>query len=463
MIRYALLLLLMFIGTFSASYFISPPAAQAGCCNPVCKAPECGCCSGVIGRCQNHCICVSTSETGNPDDPKTTIGHVTDEFKKHRKWMVDLFFYDAEPNDPTGLRAAMKLMTAQLTTIGIQQIQAIGTFFDAKHQLETQRLFQEMTARAHKDYQPSQELCEFGTIARSLSASYRNADLTAAAIARNGIERQLMADGKTGNAAADSDQKSRLVQFVKKFCNPQDNSGNLNLLCQKSEGKTELFNRDINYTDTIESRLTLDIDLLNGQGNQDDKEAILALTSNLFAHELFPFVSKDKFVKKDGKPDYNAAGKIYLDTRALTAKRSVAMNSVASIAALKTKGDKEAQPFLYALIKEMGGNDISVEDIKRTIGEQPSYHAQMEVLTKKLYQNPKFYSDLYDKPANVLRKTVAIQAATLMQKRDLYRSYLRSEMILAVMLENALEAEQSRITNELKPLSEKGKGRELGN
>jgi len=75
----------------------------------------------------------------------------------------------------------------------------------------------------------------------------------------------------------------------------------------------------------------------------------------------------------------------------------------------------------------------------------------MEILTKKLYQSPKFYSDLYDKPANVLRKDVAIQAAELMQKRDIYRSLLRSEITLATMLETALLSEQENLKNELDP------------
>jgi len=40
-------------------------------------------------------------------------------------------------------------MTNQLTATSMQQVQIIGSFFDAKHQLETQRMFQQMTAEAH--------------------------------------------------------------------------------------------------------------------------------------------------------------------------------------------------------------------------------------------------------------------------------------------------------------------------
>jgi hypothetical protein len=106
---------------------------------------------------------------------------------------------------------------------------------------------------------------------------------------------------------------------------------------------------------------------------------------------------------------------------------------------------------MYAIMKEMG---LEEEEIKKYLGDRPSYYAQMEILTKKLYQNPTFYTELYDKPANVERKNVSLQAIELMQKRDIYRSILRSEAILSVMLETALGEHQEKVVNEINRLSE---------
>jgi hypothetical protein len=80
----------------------------------------------------------------------------------------------------------------------------------------------------------------------------------------------------------------------------------------------------------------------------------------------------------------------------------------------------------------------------------------MEILTKKLYQNPSFYTELYDKPANVDRKLVSMQAIDLMQRRDIYRSVLRSEAILAVMLETALSEQQDKVSNEINRMTAEG-------
>lgn len=430
-----------------------------------CKPPECGCCAGIVGLCYEKCSCVSREETGQKEIKTTTIGHVTHEFNRHRSWMVERFFLDDKKDDHPGLLAAMKVMTSQLTAIGIQQVEIIGTFFDAKHQLETQRIFQQKTAEAHKDYHPSEELCDFGSVSRSLSASSRNSDLAATAISKRSIDRQLMAKSMTGAGGEESDEVSRLVQFVKRYCSKKDNAKGLELLCMKSENQKHLFNKDVNYTTTVESPLTLNIDFTaEGNKNRDKKDkedeyALFALTANLFSHELLPLVVANTMVIKSSNSKKNgeattAAKQDYLDARALIAKRSVASNSLASVAALKAKGDKESKPFVYALLKEMGGDQMDETKIAEYIGKEPSYFAQMEILTKKLFQTPSFYAGLHGKPANVMRQDVTLQAITLMQKRDLYRSYLRSEMILAVMLEAALDKEQQRVTNELNPAKE---------
>lgn len=407
--------------------------------------PACGCdrCEGQVTLCSTQCGQCSILQ--EPD----TNQHFTDELTNHRLWMVNVFFLDNVAGTKPGLLAAMMLMAEQLTVNAMQQVEIIGTFFDAKHQLETQRLFQTLTAQAHKDYQPSQELCNVGTVARPLVASERKTHLVSTALAKRAVDRQLLSKNTIEmENGVGTDRRSRLVQFIQNYCNPSDNAYNLDLLCQKGSADAANFNKDIDYTTTIDLPLTLDIDF-SVPAVTEDERAVFALNANLIAHESMPNVPADTFNAIDGNTSYEAAMLAYIDSRSLVAKRSVASNSLAAIAALKASGSPEGQPFIYSLIQELSPDNITIAHIQDLIGENPSYYAQMEILTKKLYQNPKFYSDLYDKPANVLRKDVAIQAADLMQKRDIYRSLLRSEAVLAVMLETALMAEQDKLTNEL--------------
>lgn len=412
-----------------------------------CATCECTICAPFVEACSQICGACSSSQEEN------TKNHFTAEMENHQQWMVEFFFLDAERGDPAGLLAAMMLMADQLTANAMLQVQIIGSLFDAKHQLETQRLFQTLTARAHKDYHPSQELCEVGTAARSLTASERRSDLVAKTFSKRAVDRQLLSINTTGHEKGEaSDERSRLVQFIKRFCNPNDNVGQLDLLCSKGSPKPENYNRDINYTTSVDLPLTLEINLDNSTVT-DDEAAFFALTANLIGHQAMPAVPAEILMSKDRDlPAFSNAAVAYLDSRALVAKRSVAANSLSSIMSLKAEGTTDSQPFIYSVMREMIPNG----DISFYLGDNPSYYAQMEVLTKKLYQHPNFFSDLYDKPANVLRKDVAIQAADLMQKRDIFRSLLRSEAVLAVMLETALLKEQDKVTNEV------GKSKEGG-
>ncbi len=442
--------LLIIIGTLLfAPAILVKPAFAFGIFGPSCNM-ECGssCCRPLINKCQNSCICISNAETGTASKFDTTIGHVTNEFQKHRTWMVDAFFRDDTLGDPAGLLAAIKLMTHQFTANSMQQVQIIGTFFDAKHQLETQRMFQMASARAHKKYQPSTAFCSFGTMTTSLATASRKTDFTSTALARRSSDRQLFSGDGIGVKGAISDQLSRLQNYILNFCDPNDNSTNNDYLCKNGRNISALYNKDILYSKTIQDPWTLDIDLTDNN-NTDDERALFALTDNLAANDLYPYMNATSFVDENGAPAYETGAQVYMDARSVVAKRSVAVNSFASIAALKAASNDRTEPFIYALIQEMGGTETTLEEIQDMIGKNPSYYAQMKVLSKLFFQRPEFYSDLYDKPENVKRLNASIQATKLMRKRDLYRSYLRTEMTMAVMLEAELEHEIRLIENEI--------------
>lgn len=380
--------------------------------------------------------CEGCTDRANAEFRKTRT-HVEDQFKKHREWVATTFFRE------NVLPALMK-MTEQLSTVTMQQAQIIGSFFDAEQQMETQRLFQQMEAAAHKDYQPSEGVCKIGTAARSLASSERNAELAASAIAARATQRNLRAASLLSEKV-ERDKDARLEQYKKIYCNPADQGNELKILCGNGGPKIGRRNKDVDYTRTVEVPLTIGADFTNpGPRAPDDAEDIFALSSNLYGHNIISVTQA--LANQNGEPNPNAVNR-YLDIRALQAKRSVAHNSFAAIAAMKTQGSAASAPYMKELLKELS---IPDEDITSLLGDKPSYFAQMEVLTKKLYQNPAFYTELYDKPANVQRKGAALQAIELMQDRDLYRSLLRSEAMLSVLLESQLMREQRAINPVLK-------------
>ncbi len=419
------------------------------------------CCCGVYAQCV---ACVTTSVTVNWPQTRTLIKEfVTYEFTAHRTWIVSIFWED-------NLLPAMMLMADQLSAVAMMQTEIIGTFFDAKHQMETQRVLQTIRARAHKDYHPSTGMCEFGTSVRSLAASERKAELNAHVMSQRSQDRGLGNANTSSASGPDADFKNRLQQFRTKFCDPSDNNAGLGLVCDHDQAPGDEFgaidqhrvNKDIDYARTVEYPWTLDIDFTDTTLTHNEEE-VLALANNLYGDLVFQRITpatkfNPNLRQQETGDSLGATRDLYMNSRALLAKRSVAENTFNAITSMKSAGTAGSRDFLEAILTELGVSDtngppndvlhlLGMNDANDEIG--PSYHAQMEVLTKKIYQNPDFYTNLYDKPANVERKKVALQAIGLMQKFDLFKSYLRTEANMSVLLELTLVDLQKKLENEL--------------
>jgi uncharacterized membrane protein YgcG len=431
------------------------------------NAASATCCT-MIGNCDSDCVSDSLVEKD------ITKKYITKEFELHREWLVKEVF-------EKHVLPALMLFAEQITAMAMHQVMGVGAMMDAKHQLETQRLFQQMMAEAHKSYQPSEGMCTFGTAMRSIAASERNTDLTAMAFSNRVLQRELLSGKALAGGGRSSDYMSRLRQYINVYCTKEDNAQGLKNLCPNGSKQQERINNDINFTTVLDTPLTLKLDFTQ-EGDTDhsankasqnispDEEDLFALAANLYAHNVAPTMPETSLIENN---IWNPKGtNAYMNIRSIAAKRSVARNSFAAIAAMKSQGEKEVQPYLYAIMKEFGlsGGDSASgggsgggsggssggqdDEIKKYLGERPSYYAQMEILTKKMYQNPIFYTELYDKPANISRKMAAMQAIELMQRRDIYRSMLRSEAILSVMLETALIPQQEALTGPIENLND---------
>lgn len=387
------------------------------------------------------CACVATTEALLRDyildAHETTRQHVDDEFQEHEEWMTDVFFIE-------NLLPAMMMLTEQMSAVAMLQMKVIGTFLDAKHQMETERLFRQLAAEAHKDYTPSEGLCTIGTQMRSLGAADRNADVGQLVMSERSLDRQLGNVNTNASEGALVDAQGRVDQFRRVYCDPNDNNHGLGAVCQNSPQARH--NKDVNFTQTVGAPLTLDINF----GDADltnDEEDVLALASNLYANKVFQNI-------EPGKMENEASQMLYLSARSIVAKRAVAEQSFNAITAMKSTGQAlgeegaETLTYMQAMLADLG---IPAEDVTAIFGANPSYYAQMEVLTKKIFQRPEFYVDLYDKPANVARKRVALKGISLMQKRDIFESSLRSEAILSMIAELKLMLAQDDVENRLAP------------
>ncbi|MCB1682645.1 MAG: hypothetical protein H6858_08165 [Rhodospirillales bacterium] len=390
---------------------------------------------------------------------------LNDEFLRLERFIVHEMWEES-------ILPAMMLSAEQFTAVAIQQVMIIGTLIDAKEQLETQQLLQVLQARAHKDYVPSVGMCNFGTMIKSLAVTERKAEVNTVIISQRSQDRQLGNAYQSGAYGNDIDKANRLQQFSQKYCDVHDRNTALSAYCTAlawaglTVAQRRQLNRDIDYFSVMDSPWTIKMDFTNtvisavGPPAVDniEEEDVMALANNLFAHDIFPRPPARSLTNKQPNDSLSDMQQAYMELRAIVAKRSVAENSFNAIAGMKSDGSTavdaggnvvpmNARVFLEPVLTELG---VPPAEVLALIGENPSYYAQMELLTKKVYQNPDFFTNLYDTPANVNRKVVALEAIKLMQKFDLFKSFLRNEASFSVLLELAVSDLQDEIEDQIK-------------
>ncbi|MBL4803774.1 MAG: hypothetical protein JKY71_02825 [Alphaproteobacteria bacterium] len=358
----------------------------------------------------------------------------------------------------------MQLMAEQLTVVGMQEMTAIAMFFDAKDQLEAQREHQRLKAQAVKDYHPSGgrrhdgtngpsgQMCRVGSFMKGIADTEYKAkqDHLALSTALMTTYTNVMNHGTA--YGPENDFKNRLEQYKEIYCDPMDSSKGLELLCDHDAGGTgtdvgatdlRRANADVAYGRTIEFPYTLDVDFLNTDETEDEED-VLALARNLYWPVAMAQVTDERI--RDN-------AQYYQRVRHLMALTNLAHNSYAKQVAMKARapdpqnaGATYGWAHMKAMMREFGLTDAQIEEY---YGERPSYHMQMEVLTKKIYQNPDFYTNLYDKPANIDRIHTALEAIKLMQMRDHYEASLRREMLVSGMIEDELATDAEILQGEL--------------
>lgn len=245
------------------------------------------------------------------------------------------------------------------------------------------------------------------------------------------------------------------------------------------------INRDIDYTRLIEHKRTLELDMTDNSLDYDksglssgsttlfssgvfsgvlqdgDEEDVIALSDYLYGNKPLSRSITDSILK------YENAQKAYYALRSVAAKRNVAQSTFNAIVALKAAGTTETmntggagatllhpsgslilyelyqtRRYMLAVMNELlpGDPASTAGNLFDLIGYSPSYYSQLELLAKRIYQNPDFYADLYGTPVNVKRKRVSMKAIELMLDRTIYESQLRREMTVSVLLSSKLRA-----------------------
>ncbi len=312
-------------------------------------------------------------------------------------------------------------------------VAALGAMMDGRNLMNALRTLQVSTVETMNNYAPSDTICRFGTLSRSLAGSEAVGDKNRLAFSKAMTDRNnQQQNGVYGEPLAGVNDM--LQDFKGKYCEPVDNNGFLKSYCAAAAATSDLiYNRDVDFTRQFDVPLTLDADF-TGTAPTNDQQNLLALFDNL---AMVP-----PYVSAEGAPfDPNKNLVSTQDMRAINAARQVANNTFGALVGEKAKSTSQSATYMKAVLTQLG---VSAADATKLIGDNPSYFAQMEIMSKKIFQDPAFYANLYDSPANIDRQRVAMKAVELQQDRDLLESLRRREMLLSVLLNMRLGTDTGR-------------------
>jgi len=356
--------------------------------------------------------------------PYLVTGSVQQEFYIKAENMTAAISFGSGDYDATYV-GGFKKLADQVRNAIITNAMAIGAFLDGRAELNALGTVQKLNARTIKDYTVSDSICKFGTLSRGLPGTDSLVEANKQAFGKILLDRNVQST-ETIFAEATMGAVSEAKDFKVKYCEGVDSNSGLGAYCASSKAKPdEFFNRDLDYTRGFDVPLTLDVNYTDGNTLTDDEEKTLALFHMLSRRDPQYNSSGGLFKKQEKTDDFQ---NLHQDM----AVRQLIGNTFSNMVAMKAKGTAASGSYMKNVLVQMG---LSAADAQKLVGNNPSYFAQMEILTKKLYQDPTFFANLYDTPANVARQRVAIKAISLMQDRDFLESLKRREMLLSELLE----------------------------
>jgi hypothetical protein len=324
---------------------------------------------------------------------------------------------------------------AAINSFTLGQSALTGATIDGQTNIQSVQSFQSATAQSLKNNQSSEALCRFASVGKSLAADDVKRRAQQILFSEIGLARSLGTEGSPAASGAVGDMGARIAMFVSEFCDKKDHNNGLALMCAGVEASQfasagsplNRKNADINFVESISLKPTLSIDLASNTILAPDEQTIIAMSYNLYGHKaIAPRFSESELQSPEGR-------KAFLRFRSLLAGRSLTQNSFAVMVAERAQGTGASKAHMSALLTEMG--IINQQDIDRVLGPKPSYYAQMNLLTRSLYQNTNFYGTLMEGKTNVARQSAYMSSIDLMQDRDIYHSSLRSELLLASLIE----------------------------
>lgn len=376
-----------------------------------------GCCNGCLQ-------CTIVNNVNN---------HTNSQFNSLQEWMLNDFWGRSNGGAHT-VRAQLKAMVDQLTSVGVALPQQYGAMTDAKLTQETSEDLKEIKYNAVQNAKPSNQLCEMASISQGTTASKQNSKLLQQNLLRDAQNKQLAKSGTPQAGGPKQAAESRMAAACDTY-SPTDNNSGLDSLCGGAAEDTSQ-NCDIDFG-CFADKSTLAFDP-NSPDSSPDVRNMSRFMQNVFGPETMPTLSRDALMNE-------ASQFTYLDKRSLTAKRSVPQFCFSRVMSQKAQGSPEGAEQMRALLVKSG---MPEEVAAARVADNPSLAERISVNTKNLASTSDFYVDIAGREADIKRKQAALQQTNLLLAREMAESAWCSELMLSLIAESSIAEYQENVTNQ---------------
>jgi hypothetical protein len=340
-------------------------------------------------------------------------------------------------------------LTREFGTQMLLQAAAVGAILDGYVSVVFQREMQVLAAESAHRYTPSVSMCKYPSVGKSMARASFAARAQSQIFAKYMQDYDMKHADSAGAMLSNHRDADYIQKFRTRYCNAQQNgTDGLKKFCAGAGANKQHVNHDINFPyffSTLQGNKVNLIDAADltdaaSNGNQslsDGEVDLFLLTHNLFNSNIRQY--PESIIKT------TEGERAITDLRSLQAIRNVAKNSFATLVGNRASGSSLGNnDQILQILQTVGATNVS-ENYGLSDKGGVSYDAIMEALTKKLYQDPAFYANLYDSPENVVRQKAAIKAIQLMQGWDVVKALHRREMLLSMLVEVKLRKKQRRI------------------
>ncbi|MES2728917.1 MAG: hypothetical protein V4621_02310 [Pseudomonadota bacterium] len=314
---------------------------------------------------------------------------------------------------------ALKKKTQQVVSSDQQENNAEGAIADATQANEQATEIGIAQAETALDYAPHPLIGQMATYSRGLALASERMRQSRLVRGDAGTADLLAASGTLTAKGGGAVEDWRLKNLKDLYIDPDQQGGYLRKLVHGDER----VNRDLDVARSLVGRNTLDLNFEDTTLSEDEQD-FLALKENLASSAAMENSRMRDLATTD------AALTDLPELLSLTARRSLIDRTINTIAGMRARGSDVSAPEMQALLRQLGYADDSPE--MQDITGQASYEAHMDILTRRVFQNPNMYVNLIANPTALRRILVSQNAVRNMQQYDMYATTTRAEDLTAL-------------------------------